>query len=114
MVACQSTLHKTKNILTETLERSLHCKARVVSPASAVNDDDDEDDYGDQVARPWKAKFITKGKDPPVVEDAGYQSSSYDPDSDWDVDDNDLTVDYSAEGSFMPSPLKGVGFDLRR
>eukprot|EP00984_Skeletonema_dohrnii_P024941 scaffold14087_cov97-Skeletonema_dohrnii-CCMP3373.AAC.2 len=114
LVACQSTLHKTKNILTETLERSLHCKARVVSPASAVNDDDDEDDYGDQVARPWKAKFITKGKDPPVVEDAGYQSSNYDPDSDWDVDDNDLTVDYSAEGSFMPSPLKGVGFDLRR
>lgn len=31
-----------------------------------------------------------------------------------DVEDNDLTVDYSAEGCFMPSPLKGTGFDLRR
>eukprot|EP00986_Skeletonema_menzelii_P002915 scaffold844_cov142-Skeletonema_menzelii.AAC.6 len=114
LVACQNTLHKTKNILTETLERSLHCKSRVVSPTSDVNDDDE--DSNDQVARPWEAKWDCgiKGKDPPVVEDAGYQSSNYDPDSDWDVEDNDLTVDYSAEGCFMPSPLKGVGFDLKR
>lgn len=112
LVACQSTLHKTKNIVTETLERSLHCKARVVSPTSGGHDVDDGDD---QVARPWEGKWGRhKGKDLPVVEDSGYQSSNYDPDSDWDVDDNDMTVDYSADGSFMPSPLKGVGFDLRR
>ena len=119
LVACRSTLSKTKNILAETLERSLHCKARVVSPTSDINDDDDDDDdYGNQVSRPWKAKFDVgnKGAKGPsaVVGEEGYQSSNYDSDSDWDVDDNDLTVDYSAEGTFMPSPLKGVGFDLRR
>ena len=115
-VACRGTLHKTKNILSETLERSLHCKTRVVSPTSDINDDDEDDDDDNQVSRPWKTKWDSgqKGKSPPPVEDAGYQSSDYDPDSDWDVDDNDLTVDYSAEGSFMPSPLKGVGFDLKR
>jgi len=120
LVACQSALQKTKNILSETLERSRHCKASVVSPTSDINTDDDEGDdkynFGNQVSRPWKAKWDSgkKGKGPPVVEDVGYQSSNFDPDSDWEFDDNDVTVDYSAEGTFTPSPLKGVGFDLRR
>jgi hypothetical protein len=117
-IGCRTTLQKTKNILSQTLERSLQCKARVVSPTSDNNDDEDDN----RVSRPWAAKwdaakwdpFGSLGKAPQAVEDPGYQSSNYDPDSDWEPDDNDMTVDYSAEGSFMPSPLKGVGFDFSR
>lgn len=112
-IGCRTTLQKTKNILSQTLERSLQCKARVVSPTSDNNDGEDDN----RVSRPWAAKwdpFGSLGKAPQVVEDPGYQSSNYDPDSDWEPDDNDMTVDYSAEGSFMPSPLKGVGFDFSR
>ena len=112
-IGCRTTLQKTKNILSQTLERSLQCKARVVSPTSDNNDDDEDDN---NVSRPWTAKWdpFGSGKAPQVVEDPGYQSSNYDPDSDWEPDDNDMTVDYSAEGTFIPSPLKGVGFDFSR
>jgi hypothetical protein len=117
LVACQSALLKTKNILSETLEWSRQCKARVVSPTSDINDEDDNDYFSNQVSRPWKAKWDSggnNGRSPSPVEDVGYQSSNFDPDSDWEFEDNDLTVDYSAEGTFTSSPLNGVGFDLRR
>jgi hypothetical protein len=109
---------KTKSILSQTLERSVLCSSRVVSPVSESIDKDDN-----QVSRPWLAIWDNhfgnkKGptshfQGPSAADELGYQSSNYDPDSDWDFDDNDITVGYSAE-SFMPSTLKGVGFDLKR
>jgi len=91
-------------------------------PGSAVvsdNEDDGDDEHEQNVSRPWKGKWDS---DPfanryikssrmravsPISSPTAFESvdsSNYDPDSDWDVDDTEVDFSGSVEESFVASP----------
>eukprot|EP00580_Thalassiosira_gravida_P020026 CAMPEP_0201664598 /NCGR_PEP_ID=MMETSP0494-20130426/6004_1 /ASSEMBLY_ACC=CAM_ASM_000839 /TAXON_ID=420259 /ORGANISM="Thalassiosira gravida, Strain GMp14c1" /LENGTH=1236 /DNA_ID=CAMNT_0048143389 /DNA_START=714 /DNA_END=4424 /DNA_ORIENTATION=+ len=91
-------------------------------PESAVvsdNENDGDDEHDQNVYRPWKGKWdndpfanrYIKGSRTrtvsPISSPSAFDSvdsSNYDPDSDWDVDDTEVDFSGSVEESFVASP----------